>query len=134
MQTRKREKVLLELNQQDTKIPINTYSSGKKKSFFMWHHQKIKSQLVTHIKWSADEFLSSVGIRALGVWRKGGGGSKREKFLGQPRKHHFVHLNAFCSGIWKTICILGKFLHKVQANTILLFSILCIDIISKNSP
>ena len=83
MQTRKREKVLLELNQQDTKIPINTYSSGKK-NFFHVAASKIKSQLVTHIKQSEDKFQSSVGIKnSRGRQEEG---NRKGKFLGWPRK------------------------------------------------
>ena len=94
MQTRKREKVLLELNQQDTKIPINTYSSEKKNNnFFHVAASKIKSQLVTHIKQSEDGFQSSVGIKTSRGRQEEG--KRRGKFPGWPRKPLLQSLSRF---------------------------------------
>lgn len=70
MQTRKREKVLLECNQQDTKIPINTYSKEKTTP----PHgaaSKIKPQLVAHTVWSEDAFQFSINIEAWRITREG---------------------------------------------------------------
>lgn len=71
MQTRKREKVLLECNQQDTKIPINTYSKEKTTPPPHGAASKIKPQLVAHTVWSEDAFQFSINIEAWRITREG---------------------------------------------------------------
>ena len=60
-------------------------------------------------------------------------GNRREKFLGWPRKHHFVNLDPSVQVFRRRSAFWGKTLHEFQANNLLLFQILYTNIFSKNN-